>query len=112
MPSLDNTDGQGGYAYGTTTFGGQQAGTGPGGIDTQPDRYTTSGQYGGQESQTAGYADPTRNVTGGDDMRPADDDEFSATVGGGGPKGKPPMTSRAMGTSLPLSAVELCVGAN
>jgi len=110
--SQDNTGGQGGdtytpqqpdqSGYDDTTFGGRQAGTG---IDNQPDRYTTSGQYGGPESVTTGqppgYADPTRNTGGGglpEDNE--DNDEYGTTVGaGGGPTGKPSMTSRVKGAA-------------
>jgi len=102
--SLDDTGGQGGDTYtgqsdngygneyGTNTF----EGTGPGGVDIQPDRYTTSG-YGGPESvttQTAGYADP---ISGG--RRPEDDEYGAAVGGGGGGTGKPSMKSRVMGAA-------------
>ncbi|KAH8977322.1 hypothetical protein EDB83DRAFT_1596615 [Lactarius deliciosus] len=96
--------GQSGYEYGSNVGGGQ-TGTGPGGTDTQSDRYETSGQYGGSErattGQTAGYTDPARNVAGaGGGRRPDDDDEYGAAVGpGGGPTGKPSMTSKAMGAA-------------
>ena len=126
---LDFTGGQGGDAftsqqggYGANTTGGHGGiqpdryntdggGTGPpGGFDTQSDRYNTSDQYGGPDSyatnQTAGYADPTRNVTGRG-RRPEDDDEYG--TGGGGSTGKPSMTNRVLGTSLPLDSVVLCV---
>ncbi|KAI9437414.1 hypothetical protein BJY52DRAFT_1230072 [Lactarius psammicola] len=105
----DNTGGQGGDTYtpqylgqssydeyGTNTVG---AGTGPGGVNTQSDRYAASGQYSGATSQTAGYADPTRNVAGGD-RRPEDDEDNGGAVGAGGaPTGKPSMTSRVKGAA-------------
>ncbi|KAI9450447.1 hypothetical protein BJY52DRAFT_1302903 [Lactarius psammicola] len=107
--SLDNTGGQGGDTYtpqylgqssydeyGTNTVG---AGTGPGGVNTQSDRYAASGQYSDATSQTAGYADPTRNVAGGD-RRPEDDEDNGGAVGAGGaPTGKPSMTSRVKGAA-------------
>jgi len=108
--SLDNTGGRGedtytqqhlgqsGYEYGTSTVGGGQTGTGPGGTET-------SGQYGGPErvttTQTAGYEDPARNVAGAGGTRREDDDEYGASVGpGGGPTGKPSLTSKVKGTSF------------
>lgn len=109
--SLDNAGGRGGATYTPgqggydNTTGGGQTGTGP---DIQSDRYTTSGQYGGPErvGQT-GYVDPsTRNIAGGGGGRQTeDDDEYGASIGaGGGPTGKPSMTSKVKGKSLPLSA--------
>ena len=101
---------QGGYEYGQTGTAGLGG--------TQSDQTKTSGQYGGQErfqtsqSQTAGYADPTR--VGGGGSQPEDDDDYGASVGpGGGPTGasrqsgtgKPSMTSRVKGTPLCLGAV-------
>ncbi|KAH9054077.1 hypothetical protein EDB83DRAFT_1162488 [Lactarius deliciosus] len=110
--SLDNTGGQGGDTftpqrlgqsgydeYGTNTAA---AGTGPGGIDTQSDRYATSGQYGGPTSQTAGYADSNRNITGGGGRHPEDDDDYVTGVGNtASGVGKPSITSRVKGASLP-----------
>jgi hypothetical protein len=104
--------GQSGYEYGSnrdTVGGGGQTGTGPG------DLYASSGEYSGPDttgSQTAGYVDP--RIAGGvpvSRQQPDDNDEYGA---GGGPTGKPSMTSRVKGTSSlhHLCAVELYVGAN
>ncbi|KAH8995587.1 hypothetical protein EDB86DRAFT_2922339 [Lactarius hatsudake] len=111
--SQDNTGGQGGDTFtpqrlgqsGYDEYGTNTAGTGPGGIDTQSDRYATSGQYGGQTSQTAGYADPNRNITGGGGRRPEDDDDYSTGVGNAASGvGKPSITSRVKDSN---SAFEL-----
>lgn len=110
--SLDSTGGPGGDTYSPQHLGqsGGQTGTGPVGVDIPTDRYPTSGQYGGQErvttSQTAGYADPTRDIAGGGGRRSEDDDdEYGAAVGpGGGPKGKPSMTSKVKGATEKMTS--------
>lgn len=124
----DNTGGRGGdtYASGrsgheygsnrdTIGGGGQtQAGLGLGGTDTQSDRYTTSGQYGGSERATTGqtaesdYVNPSSRILAGrgsglgGGRRSEDDDEYGAAIGPGGPTGKPSMTSRAKGAAEEL----------
>jgi hypothetical protein len=93
-------------AFGTDVGGGQTGTTGYGGPDTQSDQ--SSGQYGGQErfqtsqSQTAGYADPNRNVAGAGTGRQADDDDDYGSSGPGAQPsggGKPSMTSRVKGAA-------------
>lgn len=101
----DNTGGQGGDTFtpqrlGQSGYDENTAGTGPGGIDTQSDRHATSGQYGGPTSQTAGYADPNRNITGGGGRRPEDDDDYGTGVGNtASGVGKPSITSRVKGAA-------------
>jgi len=89
--------------YGSNTVGGGQTGTGPGGIDVQS---AMSGQYGSgpdrYTGQTAAYADP--RIAGGGGRQPDDDDEYGAAVGtGGGPMGKPSMTTRVKGAAEKLA---------
>jgi len=89
--------GQSGYEYGSnrdTVGGGGQTGTGPG------DLYGSSGEYGGPDTtggQTAGYVDP--RIAGGVRQQPDVDDEYATVDAGGGPTGKPSMTSRVMGAA-------------
>ncbi|KAF8266408.1 hypothetical protein EI94DRAFT_192962 [Lactarius quietus] len=96
--------GQGGTDLGSNTFGGAgQTGTGLGGTDT-------SGQYGDQDrfttGQTAGYQDPSSTTIpgAGSGRQTEDDDNYGAAVGaGGGPTGKPSMTSRVKGAAEQMS---------
>jgi hypothetical protein len=111
--SLDNTGGdtfsqqQGGNEYGTSTLGGagQTGGrTGLSGTDTSgqygdTERFTT-GQT-GQTGQTGSYTDPSARTGAGGGRQREDDDDYGASIGpGGGPTGKPSMTTRMKGLSL------------